>query len=298
MSMIRPLLPLLILGGLGLFAWQNWSPSLPLVFLGRRTQELPLAFWLVLAIVAGALTMVVLSALQGGWGSGDQDFVAEASRAGDRPPSPSAGPRSGLGSDDRERPERSEKQPFWASGRSDRDRPGSASTNAAPASRAGDWESGSSDWLEDSGEDWDAETARSSGAATGRVYERDQRPDREVHNGSEYSYSYERGSGVGRTEAIYNEPQPAEEEEEDAFDFDEDFSEEPEPRRPRNTVYDADYRVITPPLSEPGPPVTGWSRDPVWQAPEPMQRSTQSNESNEEDDWGLTEDDEDWSDRP
>jgi len=283
MSMIRPLLPLLILGGLGLFAWQNWSPSLPLVFLGRRTQELPLAFWLVLAVVAGALTMVVLSALQAAPALGDRD--SDTFRGGDRPPSASPGPKTSPSSEARGTAAKSER---------------SAASGPAATSRAGDWESSSSDWLEDSGEDWDAEAARSSEASTGRVYEREQRPEREVRSGSEYSYTYERGAGVGRTESVYSQPQPPEvenEDEEDAFDFDDDFAapEESAPRRPRNTVYDADYRVITPPLSDSGPPVTGWSREPVWQAPEPSKRSPQAGE---EDDWGLTDEDEDWDDRP
>lgn len=279
MSLIRPLLPLLILGGLGLFAWQNWSPSLPLVFLGRRTQELPLAFWLILAIVAGALTLVVLSALQAAPVLGDR--ASDTFR--ERSPSSGPGPQN-----------RSSSEPRSSTGKTER----STASGTASAGPVGDWEPSSRDWVEDSGEDWDGEAARSAGAASGRVYEREQRPEREVRSGSEYSYTYERGAGVGRTESVYSQPQPAEAEEddEDAFDFDDDFAapEESSPRRPRNTVYDADYRVITPPLSDSGPPVTGWSRESVWQPPEPSKRSPQV----EEDDWGLTDEDEDWDDRP
>lgn len=57
------LIVLLLLGGLGLFAWQNATPTLPLVFLGIRTIALPLAVWLLGAIALGVLTALLLNIL-------------------------------------------------------------------------------------------------------------------------------------------------------------------------------------------------------------------------------------------
>ncbi|WP_171974830.1 hypothetical protein [Leptolyngbya sp. 'hensonii'] len=61
--MVRLILFLLILIGLTLFTLQNWSFSLPLVFLGLQSQSLPLAVWVLAAIAAGATTTLILSLL-------------------------------------------------------------------------------------------------------------------------------------------------------------------------------------------------------------------------------------------
>lgn len=60
---IAPLLLLAIIGGLTVFAWQNWTPAIALTFLGLQTPALPLSLWIVLAIVAGILTALVINAL-------------------------------------------------------------------------------------------------------------------------------------------------------------------------------------------------------------------------------------------
>lgn len=61
MAVIRLILLVAVLGGLTLLLAQNWSPILPLVFLGMRTQPLPLAIWLLFSVTAGALTSVFIS---------------------------------------------------------------------------------------------------------------------------------------------------------------------------------------------------------------------------------------------
>jgi len=60
-----PLLIILIavLATLALFVQQNWSPSLALVFLGNSTKTLPLAIWMLGALVLGAFTTVILTGL-------------------------------------------------------------------------------------------------------------------------------------------------------------------------------------------------------------------------------------------
>ncbi len=54
---------LVVLGGLTLLLAQNWSPAIPLVFLGLRTQPLPLAMWMLLSTTAGAFTSILISSL-------------------------------------------------------------------------------------------------------------------------------------------------------------------------------------------------------------------------------------------
>ncbi|GET40824.1 LapA family protein [Microseira wollei] len=61
--MIRLGLLLLVLGGLTLFALQNWSPVLPMVFLGIKTASLPLAMWILFAIAAGLVTSWLMAAV-------------------------------------------------------------------------------------------------------------------------------------------------------------------------------------------------------------------------------------------
>ncbi len=66
MSVLRStllLLLLVILASLLLFAVQNLSPSLSLVFLGIQTQALPLAVWMLAAVALGVATTLVIAAL-------------------------------------------------------------------------------------------------------------------------------------------------------------------------------------------------------------------------------------------
>ncbi|WP_414621008.1 LapA family protein [Calothrix sp. CCY 0018] len=63
MAVIRLILLVAVLGGLMLLLAQNWSPAIPLVFLGLRTQPLSLAVWMLLSTAAGALTSLLMSSL-------------------------------------------------------------------------------------------------------------------------------------------------------------------------------------------------------------------------------------------
>jgi hypothetical protein len=63
MPIIRIALLLVVLGGLTLLLGQNWSPVLPLIFLGAKTQALPLAIWILLSIAAGAITSLLITGL-------------------------------------------------------------------------------------------------------------------------------------------------------------------------------------------------------------------------------------------
>lgn len=63
--LFRLLLLLAIAGTMTLFTVQNLSPVLPLVFLGSPTLALPLSWWILGAIAAGALTTIAVTFLVG-----------------------------------------------------------------------------------------------------------------------------------------------------------------------------------------------------------------------------------------
>ncbi len=61
MVVIRLIILVTVMLGLIIILVQNLSPSLPLVFLGMRTQALPLALWILLSITAGIFTSLIIS---------------------------------------------------------------------------------------------------------------------------------------------------------------------------------------------------------------------------------------------
>jgi hypothetical protein len=63
MDLIRLIILIFLLGGLTLFLVQNFSPALPLVFFGMRTQPLPLALWILSSLLAGASTSILINSL-------------------------------------------------------------------------------------------------------------------------------------------------------------------------------------------------------------------------------------------
>lgn len=65
MAIIRLIILVTVLGGLTLLLAQNFSPALPLIFLGVRTQPFPLAIWILFSVIAGAVTSLFVSSLFG-----------------------------------------------------------------------------------------------------------------------------------------------------------------------------------------------------------------------------------------
>lgn len=233
MPINRIALLVLVVGGLTLFAFSNLSPVLPLVFLGRTMIALPLAAWIGGAIAAGAITsfcLQLLSYLQRGYSTRTLE------EPGNVPPRT----RSSY----RESPEKSAPEsqtPYTPPP------PPSSPPKATTSREASDWEEPvSADWDFDeepaaqtsNRKDFDQERPMGTPTTERTDYEVKQEPKTGSKSGSVYSYSYREPSesGVGKTEA----------------------------------VYDANYRVITPPYQKP---------------PEPE----------EDDDWGF-EDDEEFDD--
>ncbi len=187
------ILLLAILGGITLLLVQNWSPVLPLVFLGLTTPALPLAVWILISLAAGGSTALAIASL-----FRLTNYFAQPKPSKKRqvkpPPQPSSNSSTKRQTQD-------------------------ASSNSDPAD----------DWLDDplNDEDWQVEknTEDSENADSypqdSRSYEVNSEPKSSKRQGSVYSYSYREpeSSGVGKSES----------------------------------VYDADYRVLTPPYRSPNP---------------------------------------------
>ena len=189
MPVIRLILLLVVLGGLTLLLAQNWSPALPLVFLGVKTQAFPLAVWILISLAAGAFTSLLLAGL-----FKLSNYFARRSLALRRnvkaPP-----PRASA--------QRSE-APKAAATSSKPD------TDSTPPSDSDDWESGSTNDDDDWDFEEDTDKARNySSQNTVRdstSYEVSTEPKSGYQSGSVYSYSYREpsNSGVGKTESVYD----------------------------------------------------------------------------------------------
>jgi hypothetical protein len=214
MPVNRIVLLVLVVGGLTLFAFSNLSPVLPLVFLGRTTVGLPLAAWIGGAIAAGAISSFCLQLLSS-WHRGYSTRRFE--ERGEVPPRTRSFDR-----ESRENPA-SESQTRYT--------PPPEPPQTSTSSDASDWEEPVSDqWDFDeqptvpraNQKDFDQERPIRTPGAERTSYEAKQEPKTGYKSGSVYSFSYREPSesGVGKAEA----------------------------------VYDANYRVITPPDQKPAEP--------------------------------------------
>ncbi len=188
------ILLLAILGGLTLLLVQNWSPVLPLVFLGLTTPALPLAVWILISLAAGAGTTIAIASL-----FNLANYFAQPKASKKRQVKPP--PRS---------------QPF------------SNTFNQRPTEEV---KNNTDDWLDEplNDEDWhleeDTQDSQRDNTTSypqdSKSYEVNSEPKSSKRQGSVYSYSYREAesSGVGKSES----------------------------------VYDADYRVLTPPYKSPNP---------------------------------------------
>lgn len=200
MAVIRLILLVAVLGILTLLLVQNWSPVLPLVFLGTRTLPLPLAMWIVFSTAAGVFTSLLITILL----NIPIDFGGQEEERQRPFKSTATSPRGKAAF--REEPFSKPSRATGATGK----------TDSATSNRFDDWDTNDSRT-----DDWDFDSAppepRTSGPQT--TYERQQEPQSSSKSGSVYSYNYRdpKNTAVGKTES----------------------------------VYDADYRVIRPPLQQP-----------------------------------------------
>ncbi|ERT07218.1 hypothetical protein M595_2782 [Lyngbya aestuarii BL J] len=250
MSVANLVIFLIAVAGLALLVAQNLSPSVSLVFLGTQSPAFPLSFWIVMAISVGVILSLLIWGLFQLSGSGSTVARSSPSRSPKPPVQPPTGftpeptssysagqnppnttktstgyspppPRSTTSAtDDWETEVRPIRQSWdeedWGLDEEE-------SIHSTPSQTAWKEQEGSSD-LDDSEPTSEASEQRSSNDLDSEYsrrdhYEVEQKPKQQSWSGSVYSYGYREGedTGVGKSES----------------------------------VYDADYRIITPP-----PPAT------------------------------------------
>ncbi len=246
MSVANLVIFLIAVAGLALLVAQNLSPSVSLVFLGTQSPAFPLSFWIVIAIAVGVILSLLI------WGLFQLSGPGAVLRSSPpRSPKPPVRPTTGF---------TPEPTPSYSAGQNP-SKTTTTSTGYSPpppprstTSTTDDWETevrpirqswDEEDWGLDEEESvnstpsqaaWkdpegasnfdDSETTneaseeRSSNNTESEYsrrdhYEVEQKPKQQSWSGSVYSYGYRQGeeTGVGKSES----------------------------------VYDADYRIITPP---------------------------------------------------
>ncbi len=305
MQPIRLAIALILLGGLVLLTVQNLSPALPLVILGGSTQSLPLAVWIGGSIAAGAVTTLVLSALSSLARPVRRSAPKRPAAAVGTPfqtpwtPQPSgksaqtgsAQAKSNRRQNDWDAPQGKDEWDDW-------EEPAPPAAPSATQSRAPQPEI--RDRLDEDWADWNGydefqrysernEPQRNEPQRNEpqtpyvprRIdFEAKQEPVTRIQSGSVYSHSYNRAET------------PADRRPEESFDRTDDPHDRSDPP-PRKTgdVYDAEYRVLTPPYHpSPEPPV---NQTPVNQTPvnqTPVNQTTESINPFDLDDWDFEED--------
>jgi len=189
MAVIRLFLLVAVLGSLTLLLVQNWSPIIPLVFLGMRTQPLPLAMWILFSTTAGAVTSLLIASL----------FKFSTYFAGQQRKTPLKSPATYKSTANRTPREESTPR---------KEAPPSTNREAEPRTSKAldDWETDSS-----TNDDWDFDekstpSPQNTPVRDSNTYERQQEPTAGSKSGSVYSYSYQepKNSGVGKTESVYD----------------------------------------------------------------------------------------------
>ncbi|PSB19003.1 hypothetical protein C7B65_13390 [Phormidesmis priestleyi ULC007] len=151
MPIIRLILLLGIAATLLLFALQNWTPSMQLVFLGIRSPAFPLALWVLGAIAAGILTALVIAGLFRLTG-----FTAQRQVRGRKPASFAQNPANRYAYQAPKETEPAQTRTAWQA------KPPSASVKQDED--GSDWEDDASDWFDDEADDrpknWEPDTRR------------------------------------------------------------------------------------------------------------------------------------------
>lgn len=223
MAVIRLILLVAVLGGLTLLLAQNWSPPLSLVFLGMRTQALPLSLWILFSATAGGFTSILITTL----------FKLSNLFPGQQPkissPSPSAATSRPGKANRREEPTPPPKSPP----------PPASKTNYTTSQEFDDW-----DTSRTQNDDWDFEE-ESEEQPTPKTSKRGKAPKTDSRSGSVYSYSSQepKNTAVGKTESVYDadyrviippyKPPTTNQADEDDWDFFDDNDSEDEDERPR-----------------------------------------------------------------
>ncbi|MEL7036854.1 MAG: hypothetical protein AAFO04_14705 [Cyanobacteria bacterium J06592_8] len=241
MSVANLVIFLIAVAALALLVWQNLSPAVSLVFLGTQSPAFSLSFWMVMAIAVGVILALLI------WGLFQMSATGSTvSRRGSpsRSPKPPVQPMGFTSKPDVEPEPSYSTTPNYAKASTTSSQYTTSKATRSTTRNNDDWETEvrpiPQSWEEeDWGLDEEQEPAYSTPSETRLEeeplsevfeeseessepepprrdnYEVEQKPKRESWSGSVYSYGYREGgdTGVGKSES----------------------------------VYDADYRVITPP---------------------------------------------------
>lgn len=248
MIYLQILLLISILGGGMLLLAQNWSPVLPLVILGSQVAVLPLALWILVFVVAGILTSAILQFLN--------YLAGRFTRGSVRTPPPPPSPRSRYSETPSTRPPKArrsskqgriEEEPVkrifkeeWEFGQEwDFE---DASTVATPTPDVQEW--GKKDEPED--EDWNIEKppVQPTQPTFKRSLDRSETIKRESVN---FEVRQE-PKNVSQSGSVYTQQYREAKSSESGLDK-------------KEQVYDANYRVITPPVRQPPPETTEEEED-------------------------------------
>jgi len=282
MAAIRFFLLLVLLGGLTVLLVQNWTPVLPLVFLGGQTQALPLSIWILFSVAAGAITSIFIATC----------FQISSYFAQPRAKKPR---RRAVKTASRSTAE--EKNTYKAP---DTTGTSSYSYTAAPPPRQTPTsvQDDSDDWETSTDDDWNF--SEDTPAKSDRNTDRTEYTDRSVADTTRSSEPRDDWEYIPQKEP---QPQP-QVTVKNYTNYENDNETKKEPARepkssdrpdsvysyssdePKNSgvgrtesIYDAEYRVLTPPYKQQNP-----------SSPPPNNRP----QNNDEDDWGFI-DDEDWN---
>lgn len=209
--LFRLLLLLAVVGVLTVFALQNLTPLLPLVFFGVQFPPLPLAWWVLGAIAAGALSMLLIQALIGlsnfAAGQSARARIRTATNRQTRgttpPPEPEPERRPPRESRRRDRTATSD-DATWQDWRGYE----STSTQTPPRSAQpmDDWERPpSDDWENRTPQEAPRDRAKERLTADDlKNFETTAPPKSETRSGSTYSYSYRepQDSTAGKPESV------------------------------------------------------------------------------------------------
>jgi hypothetical protein len=234
MAVIRLILLVAVLGGLTLLLVQNFSPALSLVFLGVKTQPLPLAIWILVSTTTGAFTSILIATLF----KLSNYFVGGQRQTPNRATATS--PRAKA--TQREEPTSRPTSP-----------PPPASKKEEPSSDVfDDWETNGrdDDWnFDEKSEEAPTPNPQAQQPRDSKTYERQSEAKSSSQSGSVYSYSYRepKNTAAGKTESVYdadyrviippyqppttNQANQADDDDWEFFEDDDDF--EDDDKRPR-----------------------------------------------------------------
>jgi hypothetical protein len=252
MTVIRLILLVTVLGGLMLLLAQNWSPAIPLVFLGLRTQPLSLAVWMLLSTAAGALTSLLISSLIQLSSRGVKQRRASSYESFDSPPINKQTPKQ-KAPKQKEFKERISTPP-----------PPSPQPSAREDTYDDDW-----DLDRKVNDDWDSEERE--------YFEESEEKEYTTANSRS---SYTKIQSPDRDYEDFREPENDYDSPADSYSYDKSDLKDYKVGK-TESVYDADYRVIIPPSSQPTTPYTSDSDN----------KENKENKQDTEDDWDFLEED-------